>query len=78
MWNTRQERGRDDRALRLESWQQIMQDQRRRLLPPSPSTNVAPATDSADGDGWSRWMKEHTPYLPASFEGLRKAGLSEE
>ena len=45
MWNTRQERGRDDRALRLESWQQIMQDQRRRLLPPSPSTNVAPATE---------------------------------
>ena len=25
-----------------------------------------------------KWMKEHTPNLPAVFEGLRKAGLAEE
>jgi Flp pilus assembly protein TadD len=25
-----------------------------------------------------KWMKEHTPYLPAVFDGLRKAGLPEE
>ena len=25
-----------------------------------------------------KWMKEHTPNLPAVFEGLRKAGLPEE
>jgi adenylate cyclase len=25
-----------------------------------------------------KWLKEHTPNLPASFEGLRKAGLPEE
>ena len=25
-----------------------------------------------------KWLKEHTPNLPASFDGLRKAGLSEE
>jgi TolB-like protein/class 3 adenylate cyclase len=25
-----------------------------------------------------RWMKEHTPNLPAVFDGLRKAGLAEE
>jgi adenylate cyclase len=25
-----------------------------------------------------KWMKEHTPNLPAVFDGLRKAGLSEE
>jgi tetratricopeptide (TPR) repeat protein len=25
-----------------------------------------------------KWMKEHSPYLPAVFEGLRKAGLPEE
>ena len=24
------------------------------------------------------WMKEHTPNLPAVFDGLRKAGLPEE
>ena len=25
-----------------------------------------------------KWMKEHTPNLPAVFDGLRKAGLPEE
>ena len=25
-----------------------------------------------------KWMIEHTPNLPAVFEGLRKAGLPEE
>jgi hypothetical protein len=25
-----------------------------------------------------KWLKEHTPNLPVSFEGLRKAGLAEE
>ena len=25
-----------------------------------------------------KWLKEHTPNLPASFDGLRKAGLPEE
>jgi len=25
-----------------------------------------------------RWMKEHTPNLPAVFDRLRKAGLSDE
>jgi Flp pilus assembly protein TadD len=25
-----------------------------------------------------KWMKEHTPNLPAVFEGLRRAGLPEE
>jgi adenylate cyclase len=25
-----------------------------------------------------KWMKEHTPNLPAVFDGLRKAGLAEE
>ena len=25
-----------------------------------------------------KWMTEHTPNLPAVFEGLRKAGLAEE
>jgi adenylate cyclase len=25
-----------------------------------------------------KWLKEHTPNLPVSFDGLRKAGLSEE
>ena len=25
-----------------------------------------------------KWLKEHTPNLPASFDGLRKAGLAEE
>ena len=25
-----------------------------------------------------KWMKEHSPNLPASFDGLRKAGLPEE
>jgi hypothetical protein len=25
-----------------------------------------------------KWMKEHTPNLPAVFDGLRKAGLQEE
>jgi adenylate cyclase len=25
-----------------------------------------------------KWMKEHTPHLPAVFDGLRKAGLPEE
>ena len=25
-----------------------------------------------------KWVKEHTPNLPAVFDGLRKAGLSEE
>jgi hypothetical protein len=25
-----------------------------------------------------KWMKEQTPNLPAVFDGLRKAGLSEE
>jgi tetratricopeptide (TPR) repeat protein len=25
-----------------------------------------------------KWLKEHTPNLPASFDGLRKAGLTEE
>jgi hypothetical protein len=25
-----------------------------------------------------KFMIEHTPYLPAVFEGLRKAGLPEE
>jgi hypothetical protein len=25
-----------------------------------------------------KWMQEHTPNLPAVFEGLRKAGLPEE
>jgi hypothetical protein len=24
-----------------------------------------------------KWMKEHTPNLPAVFDGLRKAGLPE-
>jgi len=26
----------------------------------------------------AKWMKEHTPNLPAVFDGLRKAGLAEE
>jgi hypothetical protein len=25
-----------------------------------------------------KWLREHTPNLPASFDGLRKAGLPEE
>jgi hypothetical protein len=25
-----------------------------------------------------KWMKEHSPNLPAVFEGLRKVGLPEE
>ena len=25
-----------------------------------------------------KWLKEHTPNLPASFDGLRKAGLAEQ
>jgi hypothetical protein len=25
-----------------------------------------------------KWMKEHSPNLPAVFDGLRKAGLPEE
>jgi hypothetical protein len=25
-----------------------------------------------------KWMKEHSPNLPAVFDGLRKAGLAEE
>ena len=25
-----------------------------------------------------KWMKEHTPNLPAVFDGLSKAGLAEE
>jgi hypothetical protein len=25
-----------------------------------------------------KWMKEHTPNLPAVFDGLRKTGLPEE
>ena len=25
-----------------------------------------------------KWMKEHTPNLPAVFDGLRKVGLAEE
>ena len=25
-----------------------------------------------------KWMKEHTPNLPAVFDGLRKAGLPED
>ena len=25
-----------------------------------------------------KWMKEHTPNLPAVFDGLRRAGLPEE
>ena len=25
-----------------------------------------------------KWLKEHTPNLPASFDRLRKAGLPEE
>ncbi len=25
-----------------------------------------------------KWLKEHSPNLPASFDGLRKAGLPEE
>jgi hypothetical protein len=25
-----------------------------------------------------KWMKEHTPNLPAVFDGLRKAGLPEK
>jgi hypothetical protein len=25
-----------------------------------------------------KWMKEHTPNLPAVFDGLRKAGMPEE
>ena len=25
-----------------------------------------------------KWLKEHTPNLPVSFDGLRKAGLPEE
>jgi tetratricopeptide (TPR) repeat protein len=25
-----------------------------------------------------KWLKEHTPNLPVSFDGLRKAGLAEE
>jgi Flp pilus assembly protein TadD len=25
-----------------------------------------------------KWMKDHTPNLPAVFDGLRKAGLPEE
>jgi hypothetical protein len=25
-----------------------------------------------------KWIKEHSPNLPALFEGLRKAGLPEE
>ena len=29
-------------------------------------------------DDRSKWMMEHTPNLPAVFDGLRKAGLPEE
>jgi hypothetical protein len=25
-----------------------------------------------------KWVKEHSPNLPAVFDGLRKAGLAEE
>jgi hypothetical protein len=25
-----------------------------------------------------KWLKEHTPNLPVSFDGLREAGLPEE
>jgi hypothetical protein len=63
-------------------WARVLATEGVRRRSSRPSSNQRLGEGSFAGAALPRssvkWMKEHTPNLPAVFNGLRKAGLPEE